>query len=724
MTSTEKREADRRWIRAALVAGGAAALALVGIDLLLHLVNEDPHAATGEFSFYAFLIHEKKLILGAGAVVLIGGALLVPLALASRELAQRTDVFRSLVGILDHGEAMLAIDTDGIVIYWNKPMERLSGRSAEEMLGKGDYEYAIPFYGERRPVLIDLALHWNDALKQKYLYVDFLPDGTLYAASYHPDLKGGIHCVTSAQKMLDEKGNVIGAMEIVRTVSERQASGGQWDENSGIQVSAERLAASEGIGGLVSDGVIYFDERRTILSANPAAVKMFGYESERIIGKSLDELIDLDLDDPSLIGRRYECEGYRRNGERLPVEVLVIRASSDLGPSYIVTLRDLSPQREGERKIRELRDMMNLEVLDQIPVGVSVYDSERRFVWGNKAYQEFYQMPDALMVSGTRGVEHVRHLIKIGLYGEGDPEELEAAALERFAKAEGLLKDFTLPDGTIIEMRHVPLMSGGRAILHTDVSVFRAQERKLAETDPLTGLPGPSIGTRQILALFQSSQQTNTEVLGLRLQLRRLASYEAAYGQGLTNQFLRRVIQRLQPLIDENYVFARGGTMDFVICAPTEDAFALGQTLSAALLKALGSPILLQEGSETVSLTPAVSVGMVRYPADDTDFEEWAKKGYLALEAAAAQVGNQACFYHEQDRTPWGERARENLKLAEDLESALASDQFFLQYQPQVHLDTQQVYGCEALMRWTHPTLGSIPPDRFIPIAEIGRAHV
>jgi len=69
-------------------------------------------------------------------------------------------------------DATLVIDADGHVIAWNRAVEEMTGVPAEEMLGKGDYEYAIPFYGERRPILIDLVLLAREELETKYAHIE------------------------------------------------------------------------------------------------------------------------------------------------------------------------------------------------------------------------------------------------------------------------------------------------------------------------------------------------------------------------------------------------------------------------------------------------------------------------------------------------------------------------------------------------------------------------
>ena len=114
------------------------------------------------------------------------------------------------------------VDNDGSVVRWNRAMEKLVGIPADDMVGRGDYEYALPFYGERRPVLIDLVKEWNESYEEKYLTVK-KDDENLIAESYHPALgDGGMYLSATAGLLYDAAGKVTGAIESLRDITERK----------------------------------------------------------------------------------------------------------------------------------------------------------------------------------------------------------------------------------------------------------------------------------------------------------------------------------------------------------------------------------------------------------------------------------------------------------------------------------------------------------------------
>jgi PAS domain S-box-containing protein len=137
------------------------------------------------------------------------------------EAAQETQ--RRLTDIVDFlPDATLVIDAECRIIAWNKAIEAMTGFAAGEMLGKGDYEYALPFYGERRPILIDLVFKPREELEQKYAHIQQI-GATLVGETYVPQLRGSPHYLLGTASILcDSKGNPVGAIESIRDITDRK----------------------------------------------------------------------------------------------------------------------------------------------------------------------------------------------------------------------------------------------------------------------------------------------------------------------------------------------------------------------------------------------------------------------------------------------------------------------------------------------------------------------
>ena len=137
------------------------------------------------------------------------------------------DLNRRLDEIIEYSpDATVVVDHTGTVIAWNKAMEKMTGVSKKEMLGKGNYEYAIPFYGERRPILVDLALLPEEEfarLKDHYDFIHWDCD-TLFGEVYCSETYGGkgAYLWASASRLRDVEGKVFGAIESIRDITDRK----------------------------------------------------------------------------------------------------------------------------------------------------------------------------------------------------------------------------------------------------------------------------------------------------------------------------------------------------------------------------------------------------------------------------------------------------------------------------------------------------------------------
>jgi two-component system, cell cycle sensor histidine kinase and response regulator CckA len=119
-------------------------------------------------------------------------------------------------------DATLVIDKYGKVIAWNRAMEAMTGVKAEEMIGKGNQEYSLPFYGERRPILIDLAFHPSQKMEEHYTAIQRRGD-IIFGEAYTPSLpSGNVHLSGTASVLRDLKGEIIAAIECIRDNTERK----------------------------------------------------------------------------------------------------------------------------------------------------------------------------------------------------------------------------------------------------------------------------------------------------------------------------------------------------------------------------------------------------------------------------------------------------------------------------------------------------------------------
>jgi diguanylate cyclase (GGDEF)-like protein/PAS domain S-box-containing protein len=240
-----------------------------------------------------------------------------------------------------------------------------------------------------------------------------------------------------------------------------------------------------------------------------------------------------------------------------------------------------------------------------------------------------------------------------------------------------------------------------------DLRERRAAERRirqLLQFDELTGLPN-----RQLLyERLGATLQTSVETAVLLLELDRFKRINDGLGPQIGDAVLREVAQRIAATVRSIDLVARRGGDEFVIVMPTPSATALN--MAQALLDGIARPMSI-EGHE-IHIT--CSIGIATAPGDGDLPDTLVRRANAALHQAKRLGRNQAIVYeaapHDDDP--------ERLALENALRNALRDEQLELHYQPQLDLVHGRIVGVEALLRWQHPTLGRVAPDRFIPIAE------
>jgi len=173
----------------------------------------------------------------------ISGAIQTIRDITDRKRAEQEIVSsrRSLSDIINFlPDATLAINLDGVALTWNRAMEDLTGISKDDMIGKGDLAYSLPFYKERRPMLADLILRPEAEVESLYTHVKREGD-TLVVDTFIPHLgKSGRYFWAKASPLYDPQGKITGAIETIRDITERREMEGRLARsNAELQIAAE-----------------------------------------------------------------------------------------------------------------------------------------------------------------------------------------------------------------------------------------------------------------------------------------------------------------------------------------------------------------------------------------------------------------------------------------------------------------------------------------------------
>jgi diguanylate cyclase (GGDEF)-like protein len=240
----------------------------------------------------------------------------------------------------------------------------------------------------------------------------------------------------------------------------------------------------------------------------------------------------------------------------------------------------------------------------------------------------------------------------------------------------------------------------------------RAEQRirHMAHHDELTGLPNRALLNDRMAQALARSRRGGRPVAVLFLDLDGFKFINDSLGHAIGDRLLVEVAARLEASVRQGDTVARLGGDEFVVMLVDMEQADDAALVAQNILHALAQPVLVE--GETLHVT--TSIGVAVHPADGGDAETLLKHADAAMYRAKEQGRNAYQCY----TGAIGARARQYADLQNALRRAVEQGQFELHFQPQVSLATGRIHAVEALIRWRHPELGLVSPDRFIPLAE------
>ena len=449
----------------------------------------------------------------------------------------------------------------------------------------------------------------------------------------------------------------------------------------------------------VADGILVIDSEQAVHFSNPAADALLNLEND---GQSRPK-INFSL----LTEDTREIEFTDATSERKWLGKSVSEISWHSQKAFIVALRDITERKQAEEKLRQAAI-----VFENATEGVIITDADSAIVSINQA------------ITGLTGYSEEEVLGKNPSLWKSDrhaPSFFQAmwASLEQTGQWRGEIWNRrkngeafpcwqtirAVRDNTGEVMHYVSVLS--------DISAIKESQAKveyLAHHDPLTDLPNRFLFDARLEHALERAHRTRQRTGVLFLDLDGFKHINDSLGHPAGDRVLQLTAERLRAQVREEDTVARLGGDEFTllleeITGPQEVA-----VVAQKLLESFKKPFELE--GHTLHVTP--SIGISLSPEDGKDVTTLVRNADTAMYRAKDKGRNTYQFYTKE----FTDRASERIQMESKLHHALEQDEFLLYYQPQYSLQTGQLIGAEALVRWQHPDMGLVSPAKFIPLAE------
>ena len=578
------------------------------------------------------------------------------------------------------GEAVVAVDVDGRIVYWNRAAERMYGWSAEEVMGRQLREMVVPedLRGRAEEIMagVRAGSTWSGE------FVLRRRDGsTFLAAAVNTPVFG-------------EDGRLRSVISVLRDVTESRET-----EKALKESEAELFSVLESI----TDGFFILDREWRFAYVNPQAALMLSRDREDLVGEKLreDETFYPEYRRAIREDRTVLFEGYY---PRLGRWYGVRAYPSETGLSVYV--QDVTERKEAEERYRTL-----VERMPAVTYIEEVGDTHRT-LYMSPQVEGMLGYPQEDWLGG------IHHWTRC-LHPE-DRERVMAQDAHSNSTGEQFKTEYRMlrRDGETVWVHDEAVLvegPGGSGRLWqgviTDITERKTLEERLehqALHDSLTGLPNRRLfNDRLVHALERTRRGGGVAVLFLDLDDFKVVNDSLGHEAG--DLLLTVVAQRLGRCLRPEDTLARFGGDEFVVLLEEVGDPSEAVRVAQRITEELRRPFNLDGRELYASASGGISFGTARSKSPEALLRDADTAMYRAKEGGADfRVFDPAMY----------ERVVRRLDLENDLRRAVEQGEFVLHYQPIFDFGSQRVWGTEALVRWAHPERGLLGPPEFVPLAE------
>ncbi|SFM37360.1 PAS domain S-box-containing protein/diguanylate cyclase (GGDEF) domain-containing protein [Paenibacillus sp. 1_12] len=411
---------------------------------------------------------------------------------------------------------------------------------------------------------------------------------------------------------------------------------------------------------------------------------------------------------------RGEIRNEAKDGTFYWVDTTIVPFLNEHGrPYHYVSIRnDITLRKLMEEEIRKSEEKYRL-ITENSSDLISIIDTAGNFVYASPSHLillgydltsfesshllQWVHEEDHKTVSD--GIQQIIHTQKLS----SQLEFRVRTKSDLYFYVETSLNPILGPDGDVTSL----------VLVMRDITERKKSEQRiyhLAYHDTLTDLPNRRLFMDRLRKEVLQAKRYRTQLAILCLDLDRFKNINDSLGHEAGDLILIETAKRISHCVGPNALVARLGGDEFIVLLLNQASPEEAESVSLNIQASLEMPIELAGQFHRISC----SMGITLFPSNGRDPDELLKRADMALYAAKDMGRNGVSFFHSDME----ERSLARILLENELKKAIEQEQFHIDYQPKLDLLTGQLIGMEALVRWNHPELGRISPDKFIPVAE------
>ncbi len=616
-------------------------------------------------------------------------------------LRQSEEKYRAIIENIQDG--YFEIDLAGNLTFFNDSLCKIHGYPQEELMGMNNRQHTDKENSEKAFKAFR-KIYKTGKLGRVFDYEIIRKDGT----------KKLVEVSASLQK--DSSGKPIGFSGITRDITERK------EAETAVRYSEEKYRT---IIETIEDGYFEVDLAGNYTFVNDSICRQMRYSREELIGmnnRQFQEEKNAEKTYRFFAGiyntgkpvRAFEMEVIRKDGTRQISEVSIslIRDAEGKPIGFRGTSRDISERKQMEETIRQSEERYRT-LIEEMEEWYFETDLAGDILFFNDIFASGLGYPHKELT----GV-NFRNFVR-----QEDIDTVYNKFLQVYETGEPTRNfpyEFVRPDGSrmFTEFSIFPkrdyegTILGFRGVGHDITERKRAEERiqYLATHDTLTDLPNRLMFNQLLSHAIQAARRYKRQLAVLFIDLDRFKIINDTLGHEAGDQLLQEMAIRLKEALRAVDVVARLGGDEFVILIEEVNDVSQVTTVARNILSAVIKSLVIMDQECRVT----ASIGISIYPKDAKDERSLMKTADRAMYFAKEEGKNNYQFYSKGIKS----QSIKRLSIETNLRQALRRKEFSLHYQAKLDFRTGMITGVEALLRWQNPSLGSVTPMQFIPVAE------